>query len=105
MYTCKFVTIIIILISKFVWLQNFDELRASVTNVEQRAYIKVNVLLETSPAVVYKQLQLALPDTSMARTSVYDWYNDFKHGRRTDIEDITRPGRTRTMMDEDHKNN
>ena len=84
--------------------QNLDQLRASVTVEEQRAFIKVNVLLDTSPRLVSRQLAISLPDTHMAESTVYNWYNDFKDGRRTDIEDLPRSGRRRTT-DEDTKEN
>jgi hypothetical protein len=39
----------------------FDQLRDSVTHEEQRTFIKINVLLDTSPRVVAAQLETALP--------------------------------------------
>jgi len=40
---------------------NLDNLRGSITVEEQRAFIKVNVLLDTAPIVVSAQLQTAVP--------------------------------------------
>ena len=34
---------------------------------------------------------------------VYNWYGDFKHGRRTDVSDLPKPGRTRSVTTEDNK--
>ena len=82
---------------------NFDQLRQSVSVTEQRAFIKLNVLLETAPRVVHNQLTLALPDTHLTEKSVYNWYNDFKDGKRTDIEDMPRSGRPRETTDEANK--
>ena len=53
-----------------------DELRASVTSEEQKAYIKVNVILETSPEVVSCNLTIALPETHLSEATVYRWYGD-----------------------------
>ena len=82
---------------------NLDQLQNSVTREEQRAFIKLNVLLETIPKVVHDNLVIALPDTHMSQTQVYEWYNDFKDGKRTSIEDSTRSGRRRTVTDEGNK--
>ena len=43
---------------KNVKAQNFDKLRGSVTNKEQRAFIKLNVLLERTPMAVANDLAL-----------------------------------------------
>jgi len=91
------------LVSNYIMAPNFDKLRESVSKEEQRAYIKVNVLLETAPRVVANQLALALPESHLSERTVYNWYNDFKDGRRTDIEDLPRSGRRRTTTDEETK--
>jgi hypothetical protein len=41
--------------------QNLEQLRASITSEDQRAFIKVNVLLDTPPRVVAAQLAEAVP--------------------------------------------
>ena len=65
--------------------QNLDQLRDSVTLEEQRAFIKINVLLDTSPRVVLAQLQTALPNTGLQQSAVYKWYGDVRDGKRTGI--------------------
>jgi len=65
----------------FVEAPNFGQLRSSVSNEEQRAFIKVNVLLETTPRVVACQLTTALPDTHLSEATGYRWYGDFKEGK------------------------
>jgi len=87
----------------FVKVPNFGQLRSSVTNEEQRAFIKVNVLLDTAPRVVACQLATALPDSHLSEATVYRWYGHFKEGKRTDIEDLPRSGRTGKKTDEDTK--
>jgi hypothetical protein len=82
---------------------NFGQLRNSVTKQEQRAFIKLNVLLETPTMEVVNKLAQILPDSHMAQASVYRWYNDFKDGIRTDIEDLPGPGRRRESTDQAHK--
>ena len=51
--------------------QNLDQLRQSVTSEDQRAFIKINVLLDTAPRVVAAQLETALPDGHMKKRIVY----------------------------------
>ena len=82
---------------------NLDNLRGSVTVEEQRAFIKVNVLLDTAPIVVSSQLQTAVPQSHMSQTQVYFWYNEFKDGRRTDITDLPRSGRPREATNEENQ--
>ena len=79
---------------------NFDQLHNSVTIAEQRAFIKLNVLLERSPKLIADDLEAILHDSHLSRSSVYNWYNDFKDGKRTDIEDLPKSGRPRTTTDD-----
>ena len=74
-------------------LPNLEELRDSVSREDQRAFIKICVLLNTSPRVVASQLATALPQIYLNEKSVYNRYNDFKGGNRTDISDLPRSGR------------
>ena len=46
---------------------------------------------------------LPSPETHLSERTVYKWFSDFKEGKRTDIEDEPRSGRTRTATDEDNK--
>lgn len=92
-----------ILAITFMKAQNLDQLRDSVTHEEQRAYIKISVLLDTSPRVCAAQLQTALPNSHLTERSVYNWYKDFKDGKKTDTSDQPRSGRPRTTTDEDNK--
>jgi transposase len=85
--------------------QNLEKLRNSVSSEDQRSYIKINVLLDTAPKVVLAQLKTAYPQGHLSRKSVYNWYGDFKEGRRTDVSDLPRSGRPRTTTDEEHKEN
>lgn len=80
-----------------------DQLRASVTSEDQRAFIKISVLLDTAPRVVATQLAEAVPQGHLQERVVYNWYEDFKHGRRTDVSDLPKPGRTRSVTTEDNK--
>jgi len=93
----------VVFIIKIVDPQNLDQLRTSVTVQEQRAFIKLNVLLQRRPYEVLNDLTHILPETHMSRTQVYEWYMDFKDGTRTDIEDLPRAGRPREVIDDDHK--
>ena len=52
---------------------------------------------------VANDLALILPDTHMSQARVYVWYNDFRDGRRTDIEDLPKTGRPRETTHEANK--
>lgn len=95
--------IIATLAVKTIYPSKIDQLRESVTNEDQRAFIKVNVLLDSPPKVVAAQLASAIPDGHLSLRSVYNWYGHFKEGRRTDVSDLPKPGRTRTVTDDDNK--
>ena len=68
--------IYLVLVTFYMKAQNLDQLRDSVTLEEQRAFIKINVLLDTSPRVVLAQLQTAPPNTGLQQSAVYKWYGD-----------------------------
>jgi len=72
---------------------NFDQLRESVTPEDQKSFIKIHVLLETTLRVVACQLTIAVPETHLAERTVRLWYHDFKEGIRTDVSDLPRSGR------------
>jgi hypothetical protein len=93
----------LILANVLIYCQNLDKLRDSVTKEEQRAFIKLNVLLDTSPRVVTAQLETALPTTHLSQSQVYYWFNEFKQGKRTDISDLPKPGRTPIVTSDDNK--
>ena len=84
-------------------LANLDKLRDSVSRKEQRAFIKICVLLNISPRVAASQPATALPQTYLKEKSVYNWYNDFKGGNRKDISDLPRSGRPRETTTQDMK--
>ena len=62
--------IYLVLVTFYMKAQNLDQLRDSFTLEEQRAFIKINVLLDTSPRVVLAQLQTALPNTGLQQSAV-----------------------------------
>jgi transposase len=95
--------IYLVLVTFYMKVQNLDQLRDSVTLEEQRAFIKINVLLDTSPRVVLAQLQTALPNTGLQQSAVYKWYGDFRDGKRTDITEQPRSGRPRTATDDENE--
>ena len=86
-----------------IYPSKIDQLRESVTIEEQRSFIKINVLLDSPPRVVAAQLQSAVATTHLSERVVYNWYGDFKKGRRTDVADLDKPGRPRTVSGDDTK--
>lgn len=97
--------IFVVLALNFSKCQILDQLRDSLTHDEQRAFIKVNVLLDTSPLVVLAQLQTASPQGHLSRTQIYFYYKEFKEGRRTDVSEQPKLGRSRTTTDDVTKEN
>lgn len=95
--------IILAIIIKIVIAQNLDQLRDSITNEDQRTFIKVSVLLGTAPSVVAEQLATIVPQSYLTKSTVYRWYGDFKEGRRIDISDRPKSGRTRQTTTEENK--
>ena len=82
---------------------NLAKLRESVKIEEQRAYIKLSVLLNKSVIEVSNDLAHISPASHMSRTQVYVWFKDFKEGKRVDIGDLPRSGRPRETTDEENK--
>jgi transposase len=72
-----------------------DQLRESVTNQEQRAFIKCHVLLGTPAVEVHRMLDKIARNRSLSKTHVYRLYNEFKDGSRLSSEEDPRSGRPR----------
>ena len=80
-----------------------DQLRASVTNQEQRAFIKCHVLLGTSTSDVYKMLEKIARRQALSQSQTYELYKEFKEGTRLMSENAPHEGRPREATDEAHK--
>jgi len=74
---------LILLILVVLALKTVEEKLLDVTSEDQLSFIKINVLLNTSPRIVSAQLQTAVPQGHLGERQVYNWYNDFKQGKRT----------------------
>ena len=96
--------ILIVLAIKNVNAPNFDQLRGSVTTEEQRAFIKLSVLLESAPKLVAAQLATAVPQSHLSERVVHNWYNYYKDERRTDTRDLPRSGRPRETTTKKQRN-
>src|SRR5882724_11808752 len=59
-----------------------DELRASITEEDQRAFIKCHVLLGDSHAEIYHMIQRGARRRALTRKTVYNLYNQFHDGDR-----------------------
>ena len=71
--------------------------------VEQRSAIKFCLRNEISVSETFRMLQKAFGDLTMSQKNVYKWYKDFKEGRER-VDDLERPGRPSTSIDEQHVN-
>ena len=80
-----------------------DELRASITRQEQRAYIKCSVLLGYPASKVYFDLQKVARREGYSHTRVYELYREFSEGTRLSSENDQYEGKERTATDDIHK--
>jgi transposase len=94
---------LVLLSAIFVYGPKVDPLRASVTNQEQRAFIKYHVLLNTPVAEVNSMLDKIARRNALSKRQVYKLYNEFKDGSRLSSEDAPHPGRPRTSTDTMHE--
>ena len=74
---------------------HFDNLIESVTEAEQRAFIKISVILKQDASSIYKQLLQALGHRAYSLRATQKWVKDYKEGR-VEVEDLPRPGRPNT---------
>lgn len=72
-----------------------------ITHTEQRALIKICVLLGKSSSQINEELKQSCGESALPRSSVFDWARQFKEGR-TSIEDRPRSGRPTEATDEHH---
>ena len=70
---------------------------------EQRSAIKFCLRNVISVAETFRMLQKAVGDLTMSKKNVYEWYKDFKEGRKR-VDDLERPRRPSTSTDEQHVN-
>ena len=75
-----------------------DQLRASVTRNEQRAFIKLHVLLDVSATEVHRLLDKAVKSNAMSLAQVKRVYNQFKNSGRTTSSREPGSGKAQTSM-------
>jgi hypothetical protein len=75
-------------------LVNIDlqRLIPSVSDYEQRSFIKICILLDKTPTFIHDQLSKALPNRALSLRMVQTWVKDIKEGR-VNVEDAPRLGR------------
>jgi hypothetical protein len=64
-----------------------DQLRESVTNQEQRVFIKRHVLLGTPVVEVHRMQDKIARNRALSKTHVYRLYDEFKNGSRLSSEE------------------
>lgn len=89
----------------FVGGPKVDELRASITRQEQRAFIKCSVLLGYSASKVYFDLQKIARREAYSHSRVYELYREFSEGTRLSSENDQYEGKERTATDDIRKEN
>ena len=80
-----------------------NPLRASVTNQDQRAFIKCHVLLGTPVSQVCSMLITIARNNAYSERQVYRLYNEFKECKRLSCEKAPREGRPCSSTDEEHE--
>jgi len=83
---------------------NVDPLRESITDEDQRAFIKCHMLLGDSAVDIYRMLQRIARSRALSHTTVYDLYNQFQAGNRTHTDRRSGPGAPRTQATEEKLN-
>ena len=92
--------ILVLFSSNLVLGPPMDPLRASVTNEEQWAFIKLHVLLSDSAAEVYRLLHKSVKSLALSERQVMRLYNEFANGERTSTQRQPGQGRPRTATDD-----
>ncbi len=95
--------ILLLLSTNSVYGPTVDPLRASVTNQDQRAFIKCHVLLGTPASEVCRMLATIARSNAYSERQVYRLYNEFKECKRLSCEDATHEGRPCSSTDEEHE--
>jgi transposase len=92
--------ILLLIISDIVMAPNIDPLRASITNEEQRAFIKCHVLLCSTVPKISKMLTKIAGRKAIKMRQIYNIYNQFRNEGRTSCQDEPRSGRPWVATDE-----
>jgi transposase len=80
-----------------------DEIRASVTDEEQRAWIKIEVIRNTTVSQVFRKLKRALGRRAFHKSATYNWYHQFESGTRYETCNLPHSGRPTTITDPKHE--
>jgi hypothetical protein len=76
-----------------------EQVFRSVSDQEQRSFIKICYLLDKDGPFIHLQLKKALPGRALAKRTVEKWLADFRGGR-TATFDENRSGRPRSARDD-----
>lgn len=100
MWMQHFCFALLLIFLSFINCPKIDELRATITEEDQRAFIKCHVLLGDSASVVYRLIQKFARSKALSRSTVYLIYQQFSGGDRTESGSTARrggPGKPRTQ--------
>jgi hypothetical protein len=84
---------LLIFLKNCVQCPNEDELQASVTVQEQRAFIKISVLLNQAATEIHKELETALGYRAYSLRRVRELAHEYQTRQRLSCEDLPRSGR------------
>ena len=84
--------LLVIFFKNWVFCPNVDQLRDSVSVQEQRAFIKISVLLDKEASVIHHELETALGGRAYSLRRVEELTNEYRSGERISCEDLPRSG-------------
>ncbi len=84
---------LLIFLKNCVQCPNEDELQASVTVQEQRAFIKISVLLNKAATEIHKESETALGNRAYSLRRVRELAHEYQTRQRLSCEDLPRSGR------------
>ncbi len=84
--------LLIIFFKNWVFCPNVGQLRESVSVQEQRAFIKISVLLGKEASVIHHELETALGGWAYSLRRVRELTNEYHSGERISCEDLPRSG-------------
>jgi len=90
--TAHLTLLLIIFFKSWVFCVNVDQLRESVSVQEQRAFIKISVLLDKEASVIHHELETALGGRAYSLRRVRELTNEYRSGERISCENLPRSG-------------
>ena len=95
--TMKYALILIVVLINYVFCPKVDPLRESITNEEQRVFIKFHYLLGDRAPQISNMLNKIVRSRALSERQVYRIWQQFDTGEKTSCEENPKPGRPPTV--------